>query len=92
MSKHTPGPWRLGSSARIIMAGMGRRIASVPMYGGNESETDENAANALLIAAAPDLLLACKAALAKLNHAPLDKISVAADMLRAAIAKAEGEQ
>ncbi len=43
-----------------------------------------------LHAAAPDLLAACKAALLKFNHSPLDKMSVAADMIRAAVAKAEG--
>jgi hypothetical protein len=27
--EHTPGPWRFGSSARIILAGMGERVATI---------------------------------------------------------------
>lgn len=46
--------------------------------------------DARIIAAAPDLLAACKAALLKFKHSPLDRASVAADMLREAVAKAEG--
>ena len=37
-----------------------------------------------------DLLAACEAMLLKLNRSPVDKVSVAADMARAAIAKAKG--
>lgn len=37
-----------------------------------------------------DLHAACEAALVKFNGTPLDKVSVAADMLREAIAAAEG--
>lgn len=39
-----------------------------------------------------ELLKACEAALVKFNSTPLDKVSVAADMLRAAIAKVKGNQ
>lgn len=42
--------------------------------------------------ATKDLLAACKAALSKLERTPLDKVSVAADMLREAIARAEGRE
>lgn len=60
------------------------------MVNGDEDEAGK--ANARLIAAAPDLLLACKAALLKFKHSPLDKISEAADMLRNAIAKATAKE
>ncbi len=38
-----------------------------------------------------DLLAACEAALVVLCRRPLDKVSIAADMLRAAIKRAKGE-
>jgi len=52
---HTPGPWRLGSTGRVILAGLGRRIATTPQYAATEAEADENGHNARLIIAAPEL-------------------------------------
>lgn len=88
---HTPGPWKAesngeinstvepwGAVATVEANSLGRRRITIA----------EAEANAALIAAAPDLLAACKAMLAKFDHSPLDKVSVAADMARAAIAKA----
>lgn len=61
MSKHTPGPWRVGESCRVadIKAGYNALIARVEI----ESAGDRGDANARLIAAAPDLLEALKHAL-----------------------------
>lgn len=59
MSKHTPGPWTVtGPNDRINQTGIGRRLPS----GANDPIAcaygigPETAANANLIAAAPDLL------------------------------------
>lgn len=59
MSMHTPGPWEVtthpNQSAILITAGA--NIIAVPGYTEND---DEYAANARLIAAAPDLLEALR--------------------------------
>ena len=86
-TRHTPGPWAFGlygpSDEWVRVAETGDAVV---MVGHNQPE---RAANARLIAAAPELLGACKAALAAFNatgkpHSP------AADACRDAIAKAEG--
>jgi len=93
-SKYTPGPWTaeakdLGGevpSWRVYNMPEGQQVASVHRWNG---EGDE--ANAHLIAAAPDLLEACKEALVRLechNHPDGRRL----DNLRAAIAKAEGQE
>ncbi len=48
--------------------------------------------DAVLMAAAPDLLLACKVALSSLRHSGIAGRSPETDMLEAAIRKAAGEQ
>src|SRR3990167_7565144 len=70
MSKHTPGPWQAG---RADMATVEYGVDSKWIYAdkkyialasGNDVDTwDEVMANAHLIAAAPELLEACKKAL-----------------------------
>lgn len=110
MSKHTPGPWEKSkkrdgtrvvlSSGRVIRAKVhGPLTVGSPGY-------DEAEANARLIAAAPDLLEAAKAALRGLEHAahfantwqddghPIFEASYQRrmDALRAAIARAEGAE
>ena len=62
MSGHTPGPWRqddsrMGFGSRVWDA-EGSRVCDVD---NDLREPHENAANARLIAAAPDLLEAAKA-------------------------------
>ncbi len=81
---HTPGPWRIIKSPRV---------------GWNVVDADRNTPaiarvlnsweDATLIAAAPDLLEACKAAEANLS-ALYPKTHFVRFTLRAAIAKAEG--
>lgn len=56
--KFTPGPWDVLHFALVVSRERAIRIADV-----NGSDAQERAANARLIAAAPDLLAACKKAL-----------------------------
>jgi hypothetical protein len=83
---HTPGPWRYTSTARVVMAGLGVRVATI-------RDCDESGANARLIAAAPDLLAACKGAVDHLRSFSQEDntgaITAALEAVEAAIAKAE---
>ncbi len=57
MNAHTPGPWRLSStSPEVVLAGRDIVVADTLQSGG--TQLSECAANARLIAAAPDLLAA----------------------------------
>jgi len=81
MSKHTPGPWVLdaGISSNVVL------IDSKATNGAVGEIVDcRNRADAILIAAAPDLLEACKAALSD-DQPYIEKC-------KAAIFKATGEQ
>lgn len=94
MSKHTPGPWCIRAERY--------RFIHVYATGGGICHLDtvdgEGAANARLIAAAPDLLLALQMAMPALDlvraqfprHPGDDSIDVVA-AARAAIRKATGE-
>jgi hypothetical protein len=83
---HTPGPWMLYVDHNTIDGAHGRRVC----------DTVERIEDARLISAAPELLAACKATLALLDHTAIgcDVQSAThgnvSDKLRAAIAKAEG--
>ena len=94
-AQHTEGPWSVGEHAP--RGDEGRTIVINGPKGGNiadiffDDEVDE--ANARLIAAAPELLEACKAAnlvLLQQNH-PSGTDLEAMDVLQAAIAKAVGQ-
>ena len=90
MSKHTPGPWSFyddsnnGKTNRVEIVAIGKTVARI-----YHSVPAEDLPNARLIAAAPDLLEACKALLAITDsfnlHGP------ATGDARAAIAKSQGE-
>ena len=87
MSPHTPGPWKVEQSQEYestytIVNGPGFLSHWV-----NPNAEEEEAANARLIAAAPDLLVACRMAL---NDRMYKDWPAIADALMAAIAKAEG--
>jgi hypothetical protein len=87
-AQHTPGPWRV-KSERWVVATRGEHegeILIAPTYW-MEVAPDEAAANARLIAAAPDLLDCCTKALAAWTG---DGPAIDLDTLRAAIAKATG--
>lgn len=95
MSKHTPGPWKWWTthegSHRINPEEGGLVIASCDT---RNPFSYEQEANARLIAAAPDLLKACKALLDVYGelHALYDIGDCdASDAARIAIAKAEGK-
>jgi hypothetical protein len=91
VSKWTPGPWQIQPISPIrvhpeIFAGK-VRLADVLSYGvGTQAAT----ANARLIAAAPELLAACKSALARIESDISDDCAEAHG-LRAALRAAEGE-
>ncbi len=88
MTTHTPGPWKVADVNPHGKA-PNRRWLVTP-----DVAVAKTAANARLIAAAPDLLEACRAALpAMAAHEETGcdcPDSEAARQLRAAIAKAEG--
>jgi hypothetical protein len=69
MAAHTPGPWE-ASRWRVCYGVLpGQRIGVICDVATNkESRTPESEANARLIAAAPDLLAACKAAIEEFRH------------------------
>src|SRR5690606_19057690 len=59
MSKHTPGPWSIHHEFNVLDEN-GRCVASGGGYSSNLRDAEpENRANAMLIAAAPDLLAVC---------------------------------
>lgn len=96
---HTPGPWHVIDHAlpginyedRMIVDDCGNRIALVR---GDGVAASIREANARIIAAAPDLLEACEAALCVhdvFSTATTPRLlPEVADILRAAIAKAKG--
>jgi hypothetical protein len=89
---HTPGPWIVGPLFEIRALPIGRkaRIVAQALMGAGIT-FEERAANAHLIAAAPDLLAALKNLVRKIER---DNLSTTAGMgtakARTAIAKAEG--
>jgi len=98
MSKHTPGPWEYSAdwseyySAHkhfSLDAGDTNIISGCGCCG---SPTISSEADARLIAAAPDLLEACNLALNALKDNDWNEADGVFIALRAAIAKAEGEQ
>jgi hypothetical protein len=86
MEMHTPGPWTWGEG--YLWAG------SHMLFWPTKDETIKvlSEADARLIAAAPDLLDACKAALVEVQRTISSHTSFnnTMDVLEAAIAKAEG--
>lgn len=94
--KHTPGPWTLGRSGyndnlqyRYVIQSPTRLVANA--FGVADEPAEEAEANARLIAAAPELLAACLACLAREDIAD-DELG---DVLRDAVGRAgvtiEGE-
>ena len=64
---HTPGPWHTGTDedGHVVYNESGGFIADAGLDDGDEGE---EAANARLIAAAPDLLAACQEIFDRLNR------------------------
>jgi hypothetical protein len=93
-SAHTPGPW-VARKMGFLKSGFWIRKASDTIGLGNVAVVPRStikpfAANAHLIAAAPDLLAACKEVLAKVDLCDCGETDCATTRLRKAIAKAEG--
>ena len=108
MSMHTPGPWiaEFGEAYRVRAQGDGGQVAIMTNLKGQfgmlgRRSGDEVAANARLIAAAPELLEALRGmmdAYADLcddvtpSYQTYERRKARVDAARAAIAKATGEQ
>lgn len=111
MSQYTPGPWTVEMGSRqhwhaherlLILPQHSDDGSAAPIAKLGESrggDYDVAAANARLIAAAPDLLSALKAAAAAINPSDIhgislmtwnDRLKAATVTINAAIAKAEG--
>lgn len=93
MSKHTPGPWRLGKNSDDVVADSPSGHddeAAIQYYGGHLVAESICSRNRALIAAAPELLesLTNLVGLAKLGAARLDKYHAALAHAEAVIAKA----
>ena len=99
MSKHTPGPWTQGTS-RAGKECVWLNGRTEPDHGMGPEHTWIDCcteANARLIAAAPDLLEALQSAERAMSNKHfaaevLAHDSIVREMIRAAIAKATGEQ
>ena len=96
MSGHTPGPWEVEENGADIFSNDGHYIAEA-WYDGSLGAGIVTAANARLIAAAPDLLEACKFLYAEMKAYRWDTEGPPTQTYRsvmrtaeAAIAKAEG--
>ena len=84
MIVHTPGPWSVDANFEYISPVKGKDIALIHLMSGS---IEENKANARLMAAAPELLEACRHTLREFEKwATLNKDSVA--LIRDTIAKA----
>lgn len=95
-AQHTPGPWRAIAYYRSatdkgwVIENDTATIARVPVHPNQPANVAGLTAG--LIAAAPELLAACREALFKLERIPQDKMIPVVNMLRAAIAKATGTE
>lgn len=92
-SKHTPAPWSLrksgdGKAIWIDNQGDGWHRMSCEVDS-DDCDYDTAMANALLIAAAPDLLAACKLAKQRFDQLGMDWLGPGTDPIEAAINKAE---
>lgn len=90
MSKFTPGPWMASAAGQSIRAANGDNIATVCEYGPQSETPNAQAANARLIAAAPDLLAALEWFISS-RRVPPKYPSAGWLAAVAAIAKAKGE-
>ena len=95
-SKHTPGPWKaIHTTHGLTVCNESNRFVAL-LTDSTKLEGSEDYANAILITASPDILSAAKRVIGKYDKADEDEesqedLSTAIDMLRAAIAKAEGK-
>ena len=99
MSKHTPGPWRIGDAGKTVFGPKTEEptpvmIVSSPVVTPRVGML-ERRANIRLIAAAPELLVAAQAAIVALDGYDIDAIHAAEEnafyLLSSAVSKAIGE-
>lgn len=89
MAKHTPGPWVTSATDdTVVIDATGREVAAIDGDYNDPDTWPQMEANARLIAAAPDLLLALREARDALNGAP-NTVGLHSQ-INSAIAKAEG--
>jgi hypothetical protein len=93
MSKHTPGPWRVFAAPTAIFAEGRKEVVHWSGFDSSDFQKDIKA-NARLIAAAPELLEACKKTIELFCTLPNQRYSglivACAEIVEAAIQKAEG--
>lgn len=82
-TSHTPGPWIFTGNAGQVFTFNSRKIADC----GNAGMSKENASNAMLISAAPDMFDALQAIVDAFG----DQDSLLIDQCKAALSKAKGE-
>ena len=101
-TQHTPGPWKYGPDNRKTMrvfSGSREIVRALSTHGNRRLNCVERAANARLIAAAPELLAALQKVVNRASHAKPDSTGqemrairlALVDELRATIAKATGQ-
>lgn len=93
-AKHVPGPWGYDMNHTIATfddEDWGKSIAQLPVGSHGRPPTVEEQANARLIAAAPDLLAACKAFEEYYAHGDLNQFAELQKTVRDAIAKATSQ-
>lgn len=94
--QHTPGPWRLAGfddqNRRVVADCQGNNVAYIAEFGEQSEAPQAQHANALLMAAAPRLLEAVKAAHKLMNDPMSDDRDAARvfDLLLTAIDNATG--
>lgn len=97
MSGHTPGPWKVEPYGWIHTDYEGRSVAIIDWKSSSPKWTvselsEQDAHNAHLIAAAPELLEALDACVFELEseHMPSDEVLAAIEKARSAMFKARG--
>jgi hypothetical protein len=91
---HTPGPWYYNKNRRNIYTVAKDFVVAKVHCSEHDTYSEEDAerdANGKLMAAAPDLLAACEAALQLYDGMTASKNAATGVQLRAAIAKATGK-
>lgn len=91
-TKHTPGPWEHKPKSTTVYIGNKLQAIVSAEVGIKDIDWEEAEANARLIAAAPDLLNACKLALRFFSNDSGSNIDICKNYIEQAIQKAEGEK
>jgi hypothetical protein len=83
-AKHTPGQWYVGGNEQVLIENIDLTRTEIALCDACDLPAYQRKANARLIAAAPNLLVACEAALKACSVKSVKK------QLLAAITKAKG--